>query len=1222
MKNWSLLSILTALLILTSCNQKNNQPITSNQLKVVEAVGYQLPKDSLIPPDIIEVNNSKLKKSLVRLLETNVADNTKITGQATLITPSSVQICEPGKDSFLIPKKTAVIDTTFIAGIAESTMAKDAANKDQNPKNFSTYGKLQGLKHGIVNCIIQDNFGNLWFGTDGGATKYDGKNFTTLTDKEGLANISVLSMLQDKKENIWFSGFGGVSKYDGKYFTTYNTKNGLCGNNIKSMLEDKSGNLWFASYNNGVSVFNGKEFKTYTTKEGLSNNNVISIMQHTNGDIWLGTENGLSIFNGVFFTNYKFKNSQFENTINCFMQDKVGDVWIGTNNIGIIKYEKNAFKNITVNQGLINNTISSIIQDKDENIWIGTVAGICKYNTRYFTYYTTKDGLVEDRITSILQDKENNLWFGTSNGGVTKYNGNQFVSYTDKEGLNGFNVRSIIQDNNNNLWLGSNKMGLAIFNGKTIKAFSNLGVTINTTILCLLQDKNNNIWISTFGNGVIKYDGKQFTYYDVNSGLPNNTVWSMIEDKAGNIWFGTDAGLSNYNGTSFTNYTTKQGLSDNVIWSLLQDKIGNIWVGTYLGGVNKFDGKTFTSFTQKQGLIDNTVRSIIEDKFGNIWFGTYGGVTKYDGNRIEIIEKGDKYAKLIQRDLKIINGKYIKTFTHFTEKDGLSNNAVLSVSQIKNGNIVFGTRFGLSILKTKNIELKKYDANLPLFKNYTYDDGFLGIGCNANSICESKDGAVWIGTNDRLTKYNASSNNNVIDTIKPNLQLTSIALFSQNITWANLENNKDSVLVLANGISIKNFKFDDVSKWYNIPNNLSLAYNNNFLSFSFIGVTTSQPKKMMYQYMLEGVDDDWSILSTRNEAPYGNLPSGNYNLKVKAMNSDGIWSSVVEYPFTIRPPWWKTWWFRTLCILTVVAGGIFYIKWRERELVFNQKKLELMVEYRTLKISEQKQLIEKKHKEITDSITYAERIQRSFLATKELLDENLKTYFILFKPRATVSGDFYWASNIISANKTQNFILVAADSTGHGVPGAIMSLLNITSIETAIKEGNTEPNEILNVTRNTIINRLKKDGTPQGGKDGMDCTLMCFDFENKILKYASANNHIWILRAEENNATIQIIELEGDKMPVGKHNKDSIPFTQNEFKLKTNDVVYTFTDGYIDQFGGDEGKKFMRKNLKELLIECYSLPINLQSDFLEKKFELWKGNLDQIDDVTIIGIKI
>jgi len=266
-------------------------------------------------------------------------------------------------------------------------------------------------------------------------------------------------------------------------------------------------------------------------------------------------------------------------------------------------------------------------------------------------------------------------------------------------------------------------------------------------------------------------------------------------------------------------------------------------------------------------------------------------------------------------------------------------------------------------------------------------------------------------------------------------------------------------------------------------------------------------------------------------------------------------------------------------------------------------------------ISQQKDLIEEKHKEITDSINYAERIQRSFLASKEILDENLKNYFIVFKPKDVVSGDFYWAG-LIGVSSNEKFMLCTADSTGHGVPGAIMSLLNITSIESAIKDGNIEPADILNHTRKTIIERLKKDGSLEGGKDGMDASLISFDFKTNKFSYSAANNPIWVVRNKE------LIELNPDKMPVGKHDKDYIPFTQQEFELQLGDMIYTLTDGLPDQFGGPKGKKFMYKQLKELLVSCSLENVDIQKQKIEEAIHSWKGDFEQVDDITLIGIKV
>ena len=278
----------------------------------------------------------------------------------------------------------------------------------------------------------------------------------------------------------------------------------------------------------------------------------------------------------------------------------------------------------------------------------------------------------------------------------------------------------------------------------------------------------------------------------------------------------------------------------------------------------------------------------------------------------------------------------------------------------------------------------------------------------------------------------------------------------------------------------------------------------------------------------------------------------------------------------------------------------------ESERILEQKVIE-----RTEEVVRQRHIVEEKHKEITDSINYAERIQRSFLASKDLLDENLKDHFVFFKPKDVVSGDFYFAEKLNNGS----FLLATADSTGHGVPGAIMSLLNITSLEKAI-ENQDQPSDILNTTRKIIIERLKNDGSAEGGKDGMDCSVICFDFKKKKIIVSAANNPVWIVRGSET------IEIKPDKMPVGKHDKQDVSFTQQTIDIKKGDVIYTITDGFSDQFGGSLGKKFMSKKLRELLSKNAHLPMEEQRSILENTFISWVGDLEQIDDVTLIGVRV
>jgi two-component system sensor histidine kinase ChiS len=1185
------------LIFLFSCNNEEKSHSAYLGPKVVEAKGYVVLKDSMRTPPVFEVDESKLTKIPVgkpKIVTTNLNVHKAVQGKVVMVDETKLRKITPGTDTFSLPKKVIAIDSPFTAGIPEIVIAKDMANKDQNPANFSSFGKLQGLKHGSIRCMLQDKSGNLWFGTyGGGVSRYNGASFTHFTEKEGLSNNVVYSMLEDKNGNLWFgTSGGGVSKYNGASFTHFTEKEGLSNNVVLSILEDKSGNLWFGTNGGGVSKYNGASFTHFTEKEGLSNNVVYSMLEDKSGNLWFGTlGGGVSKYNGTSFTHFTEKEGLSNNVVWSILEDKSGNLWFGTDGGGLSKCSGTSFTHFTEKEGLSNNVVLSILEDKSGNLWFGTNGGgLSKYNGASFTHFTEKEGLSNNDVLSILEDKSGNLWFGTNGGGISKYNGASFTHFTEKEGLNNNAIWSIVEDKSGNLWFGNSGGGVSKYNGASFTHFTEKEGLSNNVVLSILEDKSGNLWFGTSGGGVSKYNGASFTHFTEKEGLSNNVVYSMLEDKSGNLWFGTDGGgVSKYNGASFTHFTEKEGLSNNVVYSMLEDKSGNLWFGTNGGGVSKYNGTSFTHFTEKEGLSNNVVWSIVEDKSGNLWFGTSGGgVSKYNG----------------------------ASFTHFTEKEGLSNNYVFSILEDKSGNLWFETRFGLSMLseakfveiseKIKSNTIKEEDV---FFKTYSYEDGFLGIGCIRSSILEASNGTIWVGANDRLTAMHPESME--ADSIPPSIRLSTIELFNENIVWANLKNKKDSILTLGNGVKVSDFEFDGITKWYTLPENLSLAYNNNYLTFNFIGITMAQPKKVRYQYILDGLDENWSAITNETSAPYGNLPHGSYTFKVKAMNSEGYWSKQFEYSFTIRPPWWKTWWFRTLVGIIVVGSIIFYIKWRERALKETQKQLELKVDEATAEIRQQKEVIEEKHKEITDSINYAERIQRSFLATQQHLNTNLNEYFVLFKPKDVVSGDFYWSATL---NNGQ-FALATADSTGHGVPGAIMSLLNITSLEKAI-ETNTEPSDILNATRKIIIERLSKDGSAEGGKDGMDCSLCVYDFKNMKVLIAVAHNPVWIIRGEE------VIEIKADKMPVGKHDRQDIPFSQHSIDLQKGDVIYTLTDGFPDQFGGEKGKKFMSKNVRELLVKNAHLPLQAQKALFEKTFADWVGNLEQVDDVTIVGIRV
>ncbi|MGZ4099025.1 MAG: SpoIIE family protein phosphatase, partial [Bacteroidia bacterium] len=308
---------------------------------------------------------------------------------------------------------------------------------------------------------------------------------------------------------------------------------------------------------------------------------------------------------------------------------------------------------------------------------------------------------------------------------------------------------------------------------------------------------------------------------------------------------------------------------------------------------------------------------------------------------------------------------------------------------------------------------------------------------------------------------------------------------------------------------------------------------------------------------------------------------------------------------------------------------------KQKEVADSQR---IIAEELKLLSEEQRRFVEEKNKEVTDSITYASRIQYAMLTSEEYIRKNFcdlrdgADYFIYYQPRNIVSGDFYWALSIApipgwdmrrtkkslpeGKERSNIFYLCTADCTGHGVPGAFMSLLNISFLNENVIERNIRmPDDILNQQRKEIIKALNPTGA-EDSKDGMDCVLCAFDFNKMVLHFSAANNPLWIVRNQ------QLTEYKADKMPVGKYNDEDKEFKSTCIDIEKGDIVYMFTDGFADQFGGPKGKKFKYKQLEELLVINCLLPMEEQKNIMYKKLEEWKEGLDQVDDVLLIGMRI
>ncbi|MGW8315809.1 MAG: SpoIIE family protein phosphatase, partial [Bacteroidales bacterium] len=421
-----------------------------------------------------------------------------------------------------------------------------------------------------------------------------------------------------------------------------------------------------------------------------------------------------------------------------------------------------------------------------------------------------------------------------------------------------------------------------------------------------------------------------------------------------------------------------------------------------------------------------------------------------------------------------------------------------------------------------------------------------------------------------------------------------------------------------------------------VPEDLELPYNRSSIRFEFACLSFDDPASNTYQYILEGFDNQWSRWTDEYVKEYTHLPAGDYRFRVRSRNIYQDIGDEDSFSFSVLTPWYQTWWAFLLYVLS--GTGLIYviILWRTRNLKREKDVLESQVLERTRQIEDQKLEIESQRDEvirqkdqITDSISYAQRIQNAAMPNERYLDSVMPEYFVMFKPRDIVSGDFYWIKVI-----NNYLIVVAADSTGHGVPGAFMSMLGIALLNEQVGKGQTfQPGEILGKLRDEVKEILVQKGNIGEQKDGMDMAIAIIDNDSNELRYAGANNPLYLVRnknlftphqlehfAVMNNSGHQLLDLKVDKQPIGIYWQET-KFTSRTIKLQDGDTIYLFSDGFVDQKGGPNNKKYLSRNFKRLLLEIQYLSMEEQKLRLQETFDQWKQGNDQMDDLLVIGIR-
>lgn len=840
-------------------------------------------------------------------------------------------------------------------------------------QNFNTD---QGLALSSILCGFKDHKGNLWFGTSGnGVSRYDGKTFTNFSSAHGLVHNLINSIIEDSKGNIWFSTFGGVSKYDGVSFKNFTTAHGLPDNDVIQSLEDSRGNIWLTTekglcrYLPASSDTAARLFIQYGEKNGFIGNYARAIIEDKIGNIWVSADRGVmkydpsaDVSGKVSFSDYSEKTGLEDIFINCMAEDRDGLIWFGTDQ-GVFRFDPEkagpgnaATVNYTKDHGLVSNKITSIIQDSGGILWFGSKAGVSSLNKddSSFLNFTSREGLVNNSIICITEDAAGSIWFGTTGGGLSRYEGPGILEYTPEQGLFGKAVFSMAEDPAGNLWFGVQEGGITKLVRDRLNPDKDAFIHYSTTqglsdhaAMTMMYDKNGRLWFGS-GNGLSRYDGKSITNFQTGQGMIGNGVASLKEDKNGNIWLGVyERGLNMFDGTGFTQYTAAQGLVNNTVWSIHEDKEGALWMATR-GGLSRFDGKRFINFTKEQGLTDNKLSYVTQDRFGNLLIGSWGGgLSIVRKNRLDELAKNN-YARV---DKPI--------FENFNSANGLANDVVYGILEDEEGNILIGTSKGLTVLKGGLGDGDKIAGNGIEYYNQKTGYPIKDISNNYSMLIDSR-GFVWLGTGDKLVRFDYKKVHK--STSAPHVYIQKISINNENISWQSLKMAKsrggsysgtsgnvpafvhDELSVFGRKLSISerdtmilkfsSIRFEDITHFSLIPEKLVLPFSFNTISFDFVGIETTRPLSVKYQYILEGFDNQWSKEGEESTVNYRNLPQGEYTFKLRAKSLHGVWSDEIAYSFEVLSPWWFTWW-----AILIYAMAFLLILFRIRRYELNRIRL-------------------------------------------------------------------------------------------------------------------------------------------------------------------------------------------------------------------------------------------------------------------------------------------
>lgn len=897
-----------------------------------------------------------------------------------------------------------------------------------------------------VLCVFQDSRGFIWMGTTDGLSKYDGYKFVLYehdnNDTNSLVGNHINGIVEDSHGNLWLGTTNGISKFDyaKERFTNFAIDSlNPDRNRVNTLLIDTKDYLWIGTDGGGLVRFNEVEnrfvFFEYTPlkKDPRENAhrkiNALSIDRFN--QLWLATGYGLFKFDmnkqNTASSNDKFthyvhspsnKKSLVSNNINTVLADNSGDIWVGTAEGSINKLNtvtgdfirqpyQNEAKSTT---SFIN--ISTIYQTNDGLIWFGGYgSGLNSIDPkigkikRYLSDKSIPFSISSNDITLVYEDKAGVMWVATAGGGLDKLDrkASKFdIYFQHKEltssGLSQRNIKAIWEDKSGNIWIGTANAGLNKYNPTTKEYtyFKNEANNSNSLsdnrVSTLLEDKYGNIWVGTStGLNMMTINGNQtkIVRYLAREGdesaVPSNIITDLTTDKDGNVWIGTADGLAKYryDTKSFSTFRRDikfpETLSSNTIrcikFSPAMDGENDLWIGTDGGGLNqmKLKNAIFKSFRyQKQGsLSDDRIASIYVDEYGKVWIGTFAG-------GLDLLE--------IQKEKD--------PFTYFSSRKGGINSVVYGIIEDKANNQLWlsGHRglFKFDIIKQE--VTKRYDIN----------DGLPTDEFNIGAYHQGRSGTYYFGSVNGLVAFQPD---NLPDSrYEPSIVLTDFKVFNESIRL----NTKENTFL---------------DKHISVADQVNIIDEDYSFSFEFAALHYSVPTRISYEYKLEGIDkttDKWIKTDASHRiATFSNLPHGSYKFTVRATNADDILSSKTKtIRINIMLPFWRTWWFQSLVVLSIISIFVAYATYKIREGKRNSLKLEALVAERTQEISQKKEEIEKQNQllesQYQDLNSFTEKLRQSEFDLSELNSTKNKFFSILAHDLRSPMNSMKGFSNLLA----------------------------------------------------------------------------------------------------------------------------------------------------------------------------------------------------------------